>query len=328
MLQLSPLLQTAVEIDARGVARLERALHAQVPILAFRYLTFGRVTDHMPPGPFKKLLLLIAGQPDGFDVALEILDMRFYSDRSDKRDHEPELVLAGQELLRRIDFRTIDSSKTYHLAEVAKACLTASAAGPIAAEVAIQLRQAIANYEAHSFENQELLTALLQVQPVPVLNALFSGDEEDRRVGVRVFDDSGDHRANPMDSIPPATLIAWCNLDAEVRYPLAAAIITFDRPAEANVAHAWSEQAVALLMGAPNPEAVLATFIARFRPMSWSGSRAALMEANARLLDSIAPLIPPLGPLAMAAKAQCAQEVAREREFETARDRISDERFE
>jgi hypothetical protein len=28
-------------------------------------------------------------------------------------------------------------------------------------------------------------------------------------------------------------------------------------------------------------------FVGRFRPMSWSGSRAALIEANARLLDNL-----------------------------------------
>lgn len=328
LIPLFPLLQTAVEIDTRGVIRLERALQAQVPILAFQYLTFGRVTDHMPAGPFKKLLLLIADQPDGFDVALEILDMRFYSDSSDKRGHEPELLLAGQELLRRISFCISNPSKTYHLASVMRACLTASDSGPIAADVAVQLRQAIANYEAHSFENQELLAALLEVQPVAVLDALFSGSEEDRRAGVRVFDDAVCHQGNPVDSIPCDTLIAWCSIDAKVRYPLAAAVITFNRHVETSAAHVWTEQAVALLVGAPNPEAVLATFIARFRPMSWSGSRAALMEANARLLDGIAPLIPALGPLATAAKAQFAQEVAREREFETARDQIRDERFE
>jgi len=326
--QLFPILQSAVEIDTRGVARLERALQAQAPVLAFRHLAFGRATDQVPGGPLKKLVLLIADQPAGFDIALEILYMRFYSDDTARRDHEPELLLAGQELLHRISFRNDNPSKTYHLANVAKACLIASDAGPIAADVAVQLRQAVANYEAYSFNNEELLTALLEIQPVAVLDALFSGSEEDRHAGVRVFDDLGDHRGNPADSIPCDTLIAWCNIDAEVRYPLAAAVITFNRHVEASAAHVWSEQAIALLHGARNPEAVLATFIARFRPTSWSGSRAALMEANARLLDSIAPLISSLGPFAMAAKAQFAQEVARERQLETEHDRITDERFE
>lgn len=328
LIRLFPLLQTAVMIDERGVSRLHRALDAQAPISAFRYLSFGRVTDHVPAGPLKALLSRIADQPDGFDVALEILYMRVHSDRSSNRDMEPELLLAGQELLSRVIFGTDTSSQTYHLAEIAKACLAASDTGPIAADIAIRLRQAIANHESYSFNNEELLTALLEVQPVAVLDALFSGDEKDRQAGLQVFDYLDEHRGNPADAIPRDTLIDWCNVAADIRYPIAAAVVTLNRYIEESASHVWSDQAAALLVGAPAPERVLATFIARFRPTSWSGSRAALMEANARLLDGIASLIPSLEPFAMAAKAQFAEEVAVERRHETKRDQIKDERFE
>jgi hypothetical protein len=328
LIKLFPLLQTAVTIDERGISRLQRALDGQIPIGAFRYLAFGGVTDHLPAGPFKELLLRIADQPDGFDVALEILYMRFHSDRSSDGDLEPELLLAGQELLGRVSFSTDTSSKAYHLAKLVKVCLAAGDTGPIAADIAIRLRQAIVNYESYSFNNEELLTALLDVQPVAVLNALFSGDEKDLQAGVHVFDDLGEHQGNPADAIPRGTLIDWCNVAAEIRYPIAATVVTFSRYIEESTSHVWSDQAAALIAGAPDPKKVLATFIARFRPMSWSGSRAALMEANARLLDGIASLTPSLEPFAMAAKAQFMEEVAAERQHETEHDRIKDERFE
>lgn len=54
---------------------------------------------------FSDLLVLIADQPDGFDVALEVLSMRLFSDRSAKRELEPELIETGRELLQRIEFR-------------------------------------------------------------------------------------------------------------------------------------------------------------------------------------------------------------------------------
>jgi hypothetical protein len=328
LINLFPLLQTAVVIDDRGVSRLQRALDGQTPIWAFRYLSFGGVTDHVPAGPFKALLLRIADKPDGFDVALEILYMRFHSDLSCDRDLEPELLLAGQELLGRISFSTSTSSPAYHLAKLVKVCLAASDTGPIAADIAVRLRQAIANYESHPFNNEELLTALLEVQPVAVLDALFSGSEIDIQAGVHVFDDLDEHRSSPANAIPRDTLIDWCNAEAEIRYPIAAAVVPFSRYIEESTSHVWSDQAAALLAGAPDPKTVLATFIARFRPMSWSGSRAAVMEANARLLDSVASLTPFLEPFAMAAKAQFMEEVTAERRHETEHDRISDERFE
>ena len=70
-------------------------------------------------------------------------------------------------------------------------------------------------------------------------------------------------------------------------------------------------------------------FVKRFRPMSWSGSRAALMEANARLLDCLeTDVSASLMRIVADARAQLAREVTRERERETAEDRARDERFE
>jgi hypothetical protein len=330
LLALLPVLHSAVELDERGVERLKRALSAgQVPVWMYRHLAFGRTTDHLAGCTLKDLLLLIAEVPDGFDVALEILSMRLYSDRSAERGHEPELLEAGRELLQRITFQKSNQSGDYNLASVAKACLTGPDASPIAAEVARQLRQAVATYETYSFNNDDLLKALLEVQPVAVLDALFEGNEVDQQAGVRVFEHLDEHRGNPAGAISCEALMAWCEGVRDRRYPLAASIITFARRPEASDPQVWSEQAKALLASAPDPRSVLAVFIERFRPMSWSGSRAALMEANARLLDNLESNASfDLIPFVTEAKAKLAQEVARERLWETQQDRARDERFE
>ncbi|WP_332879396.1 hypothetical protein [Massilia sp. S19_KUP03_FR1] len=323
-----PVLQTAVDLEERGMARLQQALQNGVPVKKYRYLAYGQVTDSAPAGPFKDLLLLIADQPDGFDIALEILHMRFHSDRSEQRDHEPELLLAGSLLLRDIKFCNDNSSKTYHLTEVIRACLVAVNAGLNAYDVARQLREAVANYKTYSFNNTDLLTVLLQVQPAEVLDALFAGSEDDRYAGLQVFDYLDAHGTNPADVISCETLIQWCSADADVRYQLAAEFVSFGKHTEENASLVWSEQAVALLVGAPAPEKILATFVARFRPTSWSGSRSALIEANSRLLDSMSPLLSSLEPAVIAAKAEIAEAVCAERRLETASDRVQDERFE
>jgi hypothetical protein len=210
-----------------------------------------------------------------------------------------------------------------------KACLTGPDAGPIAAAVAVRLRQAVAAHETNSFDNDDLLRALLKVQPAAALDALFAGEEKDQGTGVSVFNRLGDRPGNPADAISREALIAWCEGDRERRYPLAASIITFACRPEASGPQVWSEQAKALLASAPDPRSVLAVLIERFRPMSWSGSRAALMEANARLLDSLESHVPSgLMSFVTEAKTQLAQEIARERQRETEQDRARDERFE
>lgn len=327
---LLPLLHSAVELDERGVERLKRALSTgHVPVWMYRNLAHGRATDHLSGDLLKDLILQIADQTDGFYIALEILDMRLYADCSDKREHESKLIEAGQELLRRTTFQKNNQSGDRQLADVVKVCLTDIDTGLIAADVAARLRHAVANYETYSFDNHGLLTALLEIQPAAVLDALFMGDEEEQQAGVGIFKDLSDDRVNPVDVISCEKLIAWCDADRALRYPLAASIITFARRLEESGAQVWSEQAIALLAGAPAPKSVLTMFIERFRPMSWSGSRAALIEANARLLDSLEPYVPSdLMSLVTEAKAYLAQEVARERLWETKEDRARDERFE
>ena len=202
-----PVLHSAVELDERGVDRLKQALCAgEVPVWMCRNLAFGRTTDRLAGGALKDLLLLIADQPDGFDVAMEILSMRLFSDRSAQREHDPELLEAGREILPRIKFKRDNQHEDFELAGVVNTCLTGPVAGPVAAGLAAQLKQAVATYETCSFENDGLLNALFEVQPTAVLDALFAGDEMDQQAGVTVFDHLGDHRKNPADVIPSEIL--------------------------------------------------------------------------------------------------------------------------
>jgi hypothetical protein len=260
---------------------------------------------------------------------VEILSMRLFSDSSAQRGHDVELLEAGQEILRRVTFRRSKQRSDYELAVILNACLKDPNATLIAAEVAARLRQSVVSTKASLFDHDDLLKTLLELQPVVTLDALFIGDKHDQWVSTVLFDSSGEAQGNLANVISCEDLIAWCERDGEYRYPLAASIITFACRPKANDSQVWSEQAKALLTRAPNPKAVLKVLIGQLRPMSWEGSRAALMEANAQLLDSLEPYIPSdLMPFVTDAKAQLAQEVARERQQETELDRARDERFE
>ena len=325
-----PVLHSAVELDEYGVNRLKRALSTgQVPVRMYQTLAYGRVTDPLAGAVLKDLLLLIADQTDGFDVAVKILSLRLYSDSSAQRIHELDLLEAGRELLRRATFRGNRQDSDYQLARIVKACLIGPYVDRIAAEVAGRLKQAVLTYETYSFHNEHLLRALLECQPAAVLDALFGGDEDDHWEVSDLFRSLSDRRGTPVDIVSCEDLIAWCERDGELRYPLMASIITFARHPDASGPQIWSEHAKALLAHAPDPRMVLAVFIRRFQPISWSGSRAAVIEANARLLDSLEVDIPPsLMPFVTEAKAQLAQEIAQERQQETKEDRARNERFE
>lgn len=323
-----PFLYTAVELDQHGVELLKRALSTgQVPVSMYHYLSFGGATDGLTGNILKDLLLLIADQANGYGVALEILYMRLYSDCIAQRKYDQGLIEAGRELLKRASFGRSNQQDDYKQGKIVKACLAGPDAGPVAAEIAGRLRQAVTTRDTYLFNNDNLLRALLELQPAAVLDALFAGNEGEQREVVDTFEYFD--RGNPADAISCDTLIAWCESDRERRYPLAASIITFARRPEAGGSLGWSEQSKALLARAPEPRIVLSVLIERFRPMCWSGSLAALIEANALLLDHLESLIPVnLMPFVSETKARLAQEVVQMRQRETAQDQEQDERFE
>ncbi|WP_243974406.1 hypothetical protein [Methylobacterium sp. E-045] len=331
MIAVVPLLQSALRLDDRSVERLKRSLNSdQVPVWVYRSLANGRATEQLSGKELRDLLLLIAARPDGLEVAVDILFMRFHADKSGKLQHDPKLLSAGRELLRSVRFRKEKRRDDYKLAVVVRASLIGPEAAPLAAEIAGRLSAAVAAREAYAFENDDLLKALLSVQPVAVLDTLFAGHEDDGRTDVNVFDHLGGHRPNPADEISCEKLVIWCDQEWKARYILAASFVSFTHRPKEGGPLVWSDHAKALLAKSPDPRSVLAVFIRRFRPMRWSDSRAAIMEANALLLDSSELDVATEGFAEFVAeeKGKILREAASERQRETQRDKARDERFE
>lgn len=324
-----PDLHAAVFIDARGFERIMLAMdRTLVPVAQWRRLAYGRATDLLPGLDIRTLVLRISEHADGFEPAREILFMRLHSDRSAGRAYEPELLDAGRELLRRAAFGKGNDMADYRLAELARVCLVGPEAGRVAAEVARRLRDAVASHEAYAFHHGRFVQALVAAAPLDVLEALFEDPDAHRWALKEMFDERFSKRSSPLDNVPAADLLAWCDRDPQARYPLAAEIVPFARRADEAGPLDWTPLARALLESAPDPGAVLRVFVERFAPTSWSGSRAALMEANGRLLDDLDEEISAENRAWLAdARAQLAQAVAeeRQREREWAR---RDERFE
>jgi hypothetical protein len=327
LVSVLPALHSAVGLDECGAERLTKAIETgSIPVSSFYCLTnMGDLSGQA----LKSLLLLIANQPDGHAVAVEILSMRFHSDRQSGKVHEPELLEAGRDLLRQVTFPVDLRRGDYELANIATAALAGTEGASITGDIGLRLRSAVGAYKAHAYDSAYLVRAMLEVQPLSFLGAVFAGDEEDREVGVRLFEDLGHHNRNPADAVPLVLLTQWCDEDPGVRYGLAAAIITYARRAEENSPLSWSEEAVALLTDAPDAGEVLRVIARRFLPMSWSGSRAAIIESNAELLDTLQARVPSLSAAVVEeVRTALRYEIDQERRAELKRDRDQDERFE
>jgi hypothetical protein len=324
-----PVLQIAVPVDAKGVARLKQALALnQAPIGTYRNLQMGRATDPISGPDLKDLLLTIAEKENGYDVAVEILSMRLHSYHTERADPAPEVLETGRELLRRLDFAAESRREDHNLDMIARASLKGEVGADLAGDLCRKLMEGTTEYSAHAYNHDDLVAALVSMQPLAVLEALFGGDAESRKSGIRVVADITRLRSNPLGSIPDDILLEWCGRDALLRYPLMAAAITPFAGGE-NVPLQWTSAARRLLKQAPDRLAVLKEFVEDFRPNSWSGSLASLMEARLPLLgDPDVKDDPALAAFVEETRTRLRHDVERQRQAETACDKARDETFE
>ncbi|MDN5005545.1 hypothetical protein ACFQZO_32315 [Bradyrhizobium sp. GCM10027634] len=328
-----PQLQASVTIDALGIARLNKALKLDLaPIHQFQTLAYGRAADAMPGPEFRDLLLAIAKKQGGLTVALEILSMRLFSDAADKRTPVPEVAEAGRVLLDAYEFHKKDRStdrEDRELGRIAQLSLAGEEGIPIVQRIIRKMMAAIDRYEIHAYDQDDLMAGLLAVHPAVVLDEAFAGDAKARGKAVQAFGDFQRFRKNPLSVVPDDVLLAWCDVDPDVRYPIMAASAgLFQRPANSEP-HDWLPLVSKLLAKAPDPVAVLKEIVKRVRPWSWSGSLATKLEGRLKLLERL-PInqTPALVDELNAAKASLQEWIATERKNEAAESRARSGRFE
>lgn len=326
-----PMLNVSLGLDAKGVAQLKRLLvEGDVPVCNYLVLAYGGATSTLEGGAFKDLVKLISEQSDGFDVALEIIAMRLFSDRNAKLEHKSELKESCRALLERIEFRkTKSQTRDRYLSDIMKFSLGAPDAYSIAESIAARLVMAVTKNETYAFDQERFLVALFVCQPIAALECFFSDGNFESLVIRHFFLRFGRYRKNPTEVISCDAIVSWCEKDSERRYPFMASIITFSCHSDTNSVLDWSLQAKLILNRAPDTRRVLEVFIKQFRPMSWSVSRASIFESYIQLLDKLDMNVTNGFMLFVAEeKTKLMQELLRERLRETEMYSASDESFE
>jgi hypothetical protein len=325
-----PILQTAVPVDARGVARLKQALALnQAPIASYGFLRIGRATDPISGPDLKDLLLTIAAKDNGYYVAVEILSMRLHGDHTAKREPSPEVIETGRELLRRLDFAASARREDHNLNMIARASLKGDEGASLVGEFCRKLMKGTADYHVRAYHHHDLFAALIRTQPIAALDALFGGDSKAKKNAIRVINDIVRLvEKNPLSGIPDDSLLEWCERNAAVRYPIMASLIT-PFSGDEKTPLQWTGTARQLLKQAPDRLAVFKEFMPNFHTTSWSGSLASHMETKLPLLDD--PEIrddSALASFVAQTRARLKRDVESQRRIETERDRQRDESFE
>jgi hypothetical protein len=328
-----PVLQAIVTVDERAIERLHRALElGKAPIERFYNLAYGRALDTVAGPKFRELAIAIARKPDGCAVGIEMISMRFHSDRSEKRDPSPEVLEAGRIILGEFEFHGNDSRNTrqdYQLGVIVRASLGGREGVSVARRLCRKLMTAASNRKLSTYDYNDLMKSLLEAHPFDILDELFSGDAESRKQSVRLLKNLVRIDKTILDVLPDDIVLTWCDRDPTVRYPLAASVaVLFKRPKEGEP-HAWTPLAGKLLKNAPDPRPVLNEIVQRLYPSSWSGSLATKLEGRLKLLSAMpGGGVPALAAAMAQATANLQARIDAERRREMEEDRAHSNRFE
>jgi hypothetical protein len=326
-----PVLQISVTISPAGADRLKRAVTlGKTQVWGFRSLGWVRPSDAVNGDDLRAILLSLAKQENGYGVAIDILSMRFHPDGDQKKEYPPELIDAGRALLSSPDFADRDNMHGYRLNEIAKVCLR-GVEGSVAAQLLCdRIKQGFTDYTFRTYNYEEFLQSIFRLQPRTALDVLFGGapQADGADLDVDDFDSPSDRRKNPLDGVPVIEMLRWCDERPAERYPVISRAVSYHAtPKDGGLE--WTPLAMEMLKRAPDPLAVLETFVKRFSPRSWSGSRAAIIESRLGLLDRLGELRNvSLSDYVTRIRPQLVDDIARERKWENERDSARDERFE
>lgn len=332
-------MQINAGVNARGCERLIQAVRIpEVPTFSFMGLMYGGACAELSGEEFKRMVLAIADRDDGVPVATEIMHMRVFGLRSEKREVSDADQEAGRELLRRTRFSSSMHKLTGDLAEIADACLKANRDDEVARQICVQLRESASNWGITASDFGDLVGVLGRKFPLAVLDVLVEEPVPDN--GRSLFRLFRENRPCPLRAIDDDVLLQWARAKPETRFTLLAATAgawgppaTVEDEEEDTVPAgerlAWTPAMRRIMREAPDPIPVLEALRARLHPSSWSGSLADKLSARLPMLEALTQEMDQrISAWAAAELPKLVEEIENARGWEAQMDRDRDEKFE
>lgn len=286
-----PWFQVAAGIDQRGLARLNEGARDSAPASTeqFRLLAYGRQHQAIGDDDLAKLLETIAARDSGIPVAVDILSMRFYpsTDKSGAA-HSTSLIKLGRHLLTTFDYSSDKQDIARSLSRIAKISLAGQGGEEVARHVCRQVSSRT-GLAALREGYTDLLKTIALLQPNDFLD-IFVGEEPDSiaRLGGRWWRlNNFDPDRSPLNQVPDDAVISWCGDDPNRRYPRIALVVSPFVETSRAKKQELRPLILRLIEQAPDVAALLGSVSDTLIPMSWTGSRADLLEQRAVALQPL-----------------------------------------
>ena len=286
-----PNFQATIKIDQRGVERLNQAFDAgYVKIDNYHNLAWGRVHESINDDDLAGLLKNILSKDGGLSVAIDILNMRFFGSRNESHEYSKNLLEVGRDVLSMYQFsERFGKSRghDYELAQIANVCLAGEGGIHAAKKICNNYIQNIIDDLVYIHHHSQLFVTIAATQPFVLLDEFLGNNKILDYMRRRIFDVANDRKDNPLNNISDDDIISWCEADPQNRYPLISKSIQCFKKSDENDEFELRPVVKSILENAPNLGAVLDNLTASFKPSSWSGSRADIMQKRSDVLKKL-----------------------------------------
>lgn len=270
-------LQVAMPLDARAMARFGEAIGRKaVPLRRFSHLQGGCVSKPVPGSALSAFLQKLYQEQDGALPALQILHMRLFGDRTDKRDVDPSLTQLGRQFL--ADGRTFaeeNGREDHGIATIATVALDGDGAEEAAIATCRALRGEAENDRYFHRDFDKVCKLLAKRFPRIVLDEIVGHGSRRGLVG-RFF--GGSARDNDNDNVDGVSLdfdddvlIEWMQEAPADRAPMLAGMVPYYRKRAETGVLEWTDLAMSLIGAPDDPTPVLEALEHRFYSGGGSG---------------------------------------------------------
>ncbi len=277
-----PWLQTSIEINFQGLERLKQSLEIGIaPIWQYTNLAYGRAHETINDDDLCELLLLIALKPEGITVAIEIFHMRLHGLPKEGIIND-NILSTGRQLLSIFQFTRKNKvhSMNNKLSNIIMLCYNGDIATEDARILSSKFFNAIISNDIYLLDYKGVLKALATKQPLAFINSFLGEGKLPYRIE-RIFSDE----MNPLSFIDDVSILNWCEHNPKLRYPIVASAIRPYQKNKSNDKLEWTPLALEMINNYDDPLIVLDYFKSSLRPMSWSDSRAELMQHRLCLIS-------------------------------------------
>ncbi|MCH4810431.1 hypothetical protein [Vreelandella neptunia] len=283
---------SATPIAPWGTKRLiELALAGELEAWRFQQISYGRTHEPISDDDLSKLLSAINDLADGIFATIEILSMRFLTDKENNYSPSYELRSVGRlAILKLLSMHRdeIIRRQSHGLDRVIEKCLSESTTENEIRHIVSLLCDGVETYRLYGFELENIIAHLVKTYPEYVLDRVFIDSENSEQLTYLLFKDRVNRSSSPLNLAPIERVLDWCNGNQDKIQKVAGAVSaytsldkesqTLENPKKVTL----SKHIRSLLDAAEDKVAIVETIFSKSFPGGWSGSLADILEVRSK----------------------------------------------